>query len=104
MKNEELTGYNKNKTPFTNKIGLKLREKLIKCCTLRIAVYGPETLALGSMEQKDLERFALWCCTDGWRISGDQSCNKMRYHIASGWKETSYIENEGDLLDWSHIA
>jgi hypothetical protein len=42
LKNEELTSYNKHKTHFLSNLDLNLTNKLVKSCTLRIAVYGVE--------------------------------------------------------------
>ena len=39
---------------------LKLRKKLLKCYILTIALYGAETLTLGTVDQKHLESFEIW--------------------------------------------
>jgi hypothetical protein len=38
--------FNKKKTLFTSKLDLNLRNKLVKCCILSIALYGTETWTL----------------------------------------------------------
>jgi hypothetical protein len=43
-----------NKTPFTNKLGLNLMKKLVKCYS-----YGAETLTLWKVDWKYLERLEM---------------------------------------------
>jgi hypothetical protein len=38
-----------------------LRKKLVKCYVLSIALYGVETWALRTVDQKHLESFEMWC-------------------------------------------
>ena len=52
---------NKKKTLFTSKLDLKLRKKLVKCCTWSMALYGAETWTLWAADQKYLESFEMWC-------------------------------------------
>ncbi|GFG38790.1 hypothetical protein Cfor_02802 [Coptotermes formosanus] len=46
-----------NKTPFTNKLGLNLMKKLVKCYS-----YGAETLTLWKVDWKYLERLEMRNC------------------------------------------
>jgi len=43
--------FNKKKTPFTSKLGLNLRNKLVKCCIWSMALYGAETWTLRATDQ-----------------------------------------------------
>jgi hypothetical protein len=45
---------------FTSKLGLELREKLVKCYIWSIALYGAETWTLRKLDQKYLESFEMW--------------------------------------------
>jgi hypothetical protein len=38
-----------------------LRKKLVKCYVWCIALYGAETWTLRTVDQKNLERFEMWC-------------------------------------------
>jgi hypothetical protein len=49
------------KTHFTSKLDLNLRQKLVKCYILCIALYGAETWKLQTADQKYLESFEMWC-------------------------------------------
>jgi len=49
------------KTPFTRKLDLNFRKKLVKCYILNMAVYGAETWTLRAADQKYLESFEMWC-------------------------------------------
>jgi hypothetical protein len=44
--------FNKEKTVFTSKLDLNLREKLVKCYIWSIAFYGAENLTLWKVDQK----------------------------------------------------
>jgi hypothetical protein len=48
-------------TPFTSKLDLNLRKKLVKCYIWSIALYGAETWTLRKVDQKYLESFEMWC-------------------------------------------
>jgi hypothetical protein len=56
----EKTAFNKNEALFTSKMGLELRNNLVKCCILSIALYGAETWTLWTVDQKHLESFEMW--------------------------------------------
>jgi hypothetical protein len=43
------------KIPFTSKLDLNLREKLVRCYTSNIALYGVETWTLRKVDQKYME-------------------------------------------------
>ena len=53
--------FNKKKNPFTSKLDLNLRKKLVKCYVWSMAVYGAETWMLRATDQKRLESFEIWC-------------------------------------------
>jgi hypothetical protein len=53
-------GTNTNKH-FTSKLGLELRNKLVKHYIWGIAVYGAETWTLRAVDQKHLESFEMLC-------------------------------------------
>jgi hypothetical protein len=46
------TAFNKKKTFFTEKLGLNLGKKIIKCYTLSVALYVAETWTLREVDQK----------------------------------------------------
>jgi hypothetical protein len=52
--------------PFTSKLDLNLRNKLVKCYTCSTALCGAEKWALRKVDQKYLESFEMWC----WRRMG----------------------------------
>jgi hypothetical protein len=52
--------FNKKKTPFTSKLDLYLRKKLVKCYIWSIALSGGETWTLRKENQKYLESFEMW--------------------------------------------
>jgi hypothetical protein len=56
------TAFNKTRALFTNKMGLELRKKLVKCYIWSIALYGDEMWTLWAVDQKHLESFEMWCC------------------------------------------
>jgi hypothetical protein len=47
--------FNKKTTPFTSKLGLNLRKKLVKCYRWSRALYGTETWTPRAADQKYLE-------------------------------------------------
>jgi hypothetical protein len=53
--------FNKKRSPFTSKMDLELKKKLVKCYIWSIALYGAETWALRVLDQKYLESFEIWC-------------------------------------------
>ena len=59
----EKAAFNKKKTLFTNRLGLNLRKKLVKCYIWSMVLYGAETWTLRAADQKYLESFQIW----GWR-------------------------------------
>jgi hypothetical protein len=67
--------FNKNRAPFTSKMDLELRKKLVKCYIWSIALYGAETWMFRTVDQKQLESAEMWCwgrvenisCTDNVR-------------------------------------
>jgi hypothetical protein len=52
--------FSKKKTPFSSKLDLNLRKKLVKCYIWSIALCGAETWTL-FLDQKYLESFEMWC-------------------------------------------
>jgi hypothetical protein len=46
--------FNKKKTPFTSKLDLELRKKLVMCY---IALYGAETWTFRKLDQEYLDNF-----------------------------------------------
>jgi hypothetical protein len=53
--------FNKKRALCTSKTHLELRKKLVKCYIWSIALYGAETWALWTVEQKQLESLEMWC-------------------------------------------
>jgi len=53
--------FNKKRALFTSTLDLELRKKLVKCYIWNIALYGAETWTPGSVDQKHLESFEMWC-------------------------------------------
>ena len=49
--------FTKKKNPFTSKLNLNLRKKLVKCYVWSTARYGAETWTLRATDQKYLESF-----------------------------------------------
>ena len=57
----EKAAFNKKNTPFSSKLDLNLRKKLVKCYIWSMAFYGAETWTLRTADQKYLESFEMWC-------------------------------------------
>jgi hypothetical protein len=53
--------FNKKRAPFTSKMDLELRKKLVKCYICSIALYGGETGTFRAVYWKHLESFEMWC-------------------------------------------
>jgi hypothetical protein len=53
--------FNKKRALFTTKMDLELRKKLVKCYIWSVALYGAETGTVWGVDQKQLERFEMWC-------------------------------------------
>jgi hypothetical protein len=53
--------FNKTKAPFTRKLDLNLRNKLVKCHNWSTALYGAGTWTLRKRDQKYVEGFKMWC-------------------------------------------
>ncbi|KDR13536.1 hypothetical protein L798_11449, partial [Zootermopsis nevadensis] len=51
----------KKRILLTSKLGLEMKEKLVKCYVWSVALYGAETWTLRKKEQKYLESFEMWC-------------------------------------------
>jgi hypothetical protein len=51
----------KKRALLTSTLDLELREKLVKCYILSIALYGAETWTLSSVDQKHLECCKICC-------------------------------------------
>jgi hypothetical protein len=49
---------NKKRALFTSKLDLNFRKKLVK---RYMALYGAETWTIGTVDQKHLESFEMWC-------------------------------------------
>jgi hypothetical protein len=53
--------FNKKRALFTGTLDLELRKKLVKCYIWSIALCGAGTGMLGTIDQKHLGRFEMWC-------------------------------------------
>jgi hypothetical protein len=60
--------FNKKRAPFTSKMVLELKKKLVKCYIWSIALYGAETRTLRAVDQKHMESFKCGA-GEGWRRS-----------------------------------
>jgi hypothetical protein len=56
----EKAAFNK-RAPFTSKMVLELRKKLVKCYIWSIVLYGAETWTLRAVDRKHPESFEMWC-------------------------------------------
>jgi hypothetical protein len=54
-------GFNNKGAPFTRKVDLELRKKLVKCYICSIDLYGVKTWTLRAVDQKHLESLEMWC-------------------------------------------
>ena len=61
--------FSNKKNLCTSKLDLELRKKLVKCYIWSIALYGAETRAFRTVDQKHLESFKMWCCRRMRKIS-----------------------------------
>jgi hypothetical protein len=66
----------KTTTPFSSKLDLHLRNKLVKCCIWSKALYGAETWTLWEVEQKYLEKFWYVVLEKNGEGQLDRSCEK----------------------------
>ena len=79
----EKSAFNKKNTPFTGKLGLNLRAKLVKYYTWNIALYGTETWTIWKVDKKYLEH--LKCSAgEGWR----RLVRQVRWEIKKYYKES----------------
>jgi hypothetical protein len=53
--------FNKKQAPFTSKLDLNFRKKLVKCYIWSISFYAAEKWTLRKVDQKYLESFEMWC-------------------------------------------
>jgi len=53
--------FNKKETLFNSKLDLNVRNKVMKCFTCRIALYGAKTWILWKTDQKYFQSFKMWC-------------------------------------------
>jgi hypothetical protein len=53
--------FNKKRAPFSSKLDLNIRKKLVKCYIWSIALYCAETWTFGEAEHKYLGSFQMWC-------------------------------------------
>jgi len=53
--------FSNKRIPFTSKLGLNLRNKLVKCYVWRTTCYGAENWTLRNVDQKYLESFGMSC-------------------------------------------
>ena len=53
--------FNKKKNPFTSKLDVNLRKKLVKCYIWSMDIYSAETWTLRAADKKYLESFEMWC-------------------------------------------
>ena len=53
--------FNKKRALFTSILGLKLRNRLVKCYIWCITLYGAETWTIRAVDQKHLKSFEMWC-------------------------------------------
>ena len=51
--------FNRKKIPFTSKLDLNIRKKLVKCHIWSIAFYGAETWTLQKVDEKYLKSFIM---------------------------------------------
>jgi len=51
----------KKKTPFTRKLDLNLRKKLVKCYIWSTALYEAKIWKLQKVGQKCMDSFEMWC-------------------------------------------
>jgi hypothetical protein len=63
IKSKVAVAINKQKTPFTSTVDLKLRKKLVQCHIWSTALYGAKTWML-RVDQKHLESFEMWCWSE----------------------------------------
>ena len=68
--------FNKKKNPFTSKLDLNLRKRLVRCYVWSTALYGAETWTLRATDQKHLESFEMWCFEKNGEDQLDRSCEK----------------------------
>jgi hypothetical protein len=94
----------KEKTLFTGKLEISLRNKLVKCCIWSIALYGAEIWTLWSADQNYLENFEVWCWRRMEKISWiDRVKNEELLHETRR-RGLSYIKEKGGLTGLSHLA
>jgi len=53
--------FNKKRALFTGTLDLELRKKLVKCYIWSVALCGAGTGMLGTIDQKHLGSFEMWC-------------------------------------------
>jgi hypothetical protein len=51
----------KKRSRFASKMGIELRNKLVKCYIWSIALYGAETGTVRAVDQKHLGSSEMWC-------------------------------------------
>jgi hypothetical protein len=68
--------FSKNGAPFTSKLDLNLRKKLVKCYIWNIASYGAETLTFLNVDQKYLVSSETWCWGRKEKISWTERVRK----------------------------
>ena len=76
---------------FSNQLDLNLRNKLVKCYILGIALCGAETWAFRKEGQKYLESFGMWCWRRIEEISWTDRVRNGECYIGSSWRGISYI-------------
>jgi hypothetical protein len=67
---------------------LNLKKKLVKCYIWSTALYGAETWTLRKVDQKYLERFAMWCWRRMEKISWT---DRVRNEVLLGVEEERNI-------------
>jgi hypothetical protein len=53
--------FNRKKIPFTSKLDLNIRKKLVKCHIWSMALYGAGTWTLQKADENYLKSFKMWC-------------------------------------------
>ena len=91
------------KSPFTSKLCLNLRKKLVKCCNWNAAVCGAESWILREISEIPGKFWNVMLEKDGDQLAW--SCEKWSITINQGRKKhpTLHQKKEGKL-EWSYIV
>jgi len=93
-----------NRVPFTSKLDLNVRMKLIQCYFLSIALCGAEKWELWKVDRKYLERFEMWCWSRmeiSWtdRVRNEEVLVEERNILHARNRKTT--ESFGPILLWN---